>query len=123
MSLEMTDKYKEEKEIEIQIYKCNEEKIKNIKERFKEITSNDSKLKEHFKNTSSAQSYSNIDVAGTIIAGINLRNITNLTHNINKQEEIPYSKEQEELLDQYEDLIMEQKVLGDIFQDLEIEME
>ena len=109
--------------IQVQIYKNNERKINVIKEVFKELTSKDDKLREYFKDTPLTQIYSDVRIAGSIVAGIKFKNIKNLAHKINVVEEIPYSEEQEKLIDKYEDLIMEQKVLGDIFQDLDIEME
>jgi len=123
MYKEITNKNNNADIIQVQIYKNNERKMNIVKEMFKELTSKDDKLRKYFKDTPLSQMYSDIRIAGSIVAGINLRNIKNLAHKINVVEEIPYSEEQEKLIEKYEDLIMEQKVLGDIFQDLEIEME
>ena len=62
--------------IEEQIYKKYGSKMQRIREEFEELTSNDDKLREYFKNTPMAQMYTNINNASALISDINFNNIT-----------------------------------------------
>ncbi len=111
--IENTDIKQREGEARIYDIECNEddtkefydyisEKMEKLREEFRNITLKDDKLKEHFKDTNSKDTYSSIFVAGTILGGIDLRNIQRENGNLDGEKEIyPYTKEQIKLIDRY----------------------
>ena len=87
------------------IYEEIEKIMQDVKEDFKMITENDSNLIEHFKDTSSKDTFSNIMVAGTILGGIELRNLQRENGKLDGEKEVfPYNKEQIKLIDRYNKL-------------------
>lgn len=90
------------------IKKIDEEirtEMDKLRKEFEEITLNDPSLVEHFKNTNSENSFSSITVAGTILGGIDLRNLQREHNNLDGEiEEYPYNKEQIKMIDTYYNL-------------------
>ena len=87
------------------IYEEIEKMMQDLKEDFEMITENDSNLIEHFKDTSSKDTFSSIMVAGTILGGIELRNLQRENGKLDGEKEVfPYNKEQIKLIDRYNKL-------------------
>lgn len=81
------------------------EKMTEIELKFKEITKEDPQLLNFFDKDNR---FSNISFAGTYLAGIAVRNEQRKAGNLEgKMEKSPYSKEQEELIEQYTNLRVE----------------
>lgn len=69
--------------------------MQKIREEFQENTINDKKLIEHFKNDNPRDRFSDIMVAGSILGGIQLRNIWRENGKLDgEKEKFPYNKEQ-----------------------------
>ena len=78
------------------------EKMKNLSLKFKELTKEDLKLLEIFDKDNR---FSNIEFAGTYLAGIEVRNKEIKSGKLEGEiEKIPYSKEQKKLIDEYREL-------------------
>ncbi len=72
---------------------------------FEKDTLNDSKLCEHFEQINSKHSFSSIMVAGSILAGIELRNMWRDNGKLEGKKEIfPYSEKQINMIDRYHEL-------------------
>ncbi len=92
------------------------EKIADVKERFRKLTQNNRQLIQHFKGDTR---FTNVMVAGTILAGIELRNLQRENKNLEGElERSPFSSEMEELIDEYAKL---EKELEEIENDYEME--
>ena len=111
--IENTDIKQREGEARIYEIECNaddtkeffdyiSEKMEKLRNDFEKITINDDRLKEHFKGTNSQDTFYRIMVAGTILGGIDLRNIQRENGNLDGEKEVyPYTKEQIKLIDRY----------------------
>lgn len=75
------------------------EQMKDLRNKFEEITLKDKNLIEHFKDDNPKDRFCHIQVAGAILAGIALRNARLKEGDI--REEMPYTKEQIEMIDAY----------------------
>lgn len=76
--------------------------MKTLREEFRSNTMSDEKLLEYFKDDNPKDRFSSIMVAGSILGGIQLRNIWRKNGKLDgEREEFPYSKEQIELIDKY----------------------
>lgn len=75
------------------------EQMQELRNNFEEKTLNDKNLLEHFKDDNPKNRFSHILVAGTILAGIELRNAC--AKEGDAKEKIPYTKEQVEMIDEY----------------------
>lgn len=81
------------------------EKMSELTKSFKEITKEDKNLLEYFKQDDPPYRFTSIMVAGTVIAGINLRNLQRKEKNLEgKLEKSPFSDEQEKMIDEYSNL-------------------
>ncbi|MDO5555717.1 MAG: hypothetical protein Q4G09_03435 [Clostridia bacterium] len=80
-------------------YKSFEIEMDKLRKDFKENVSNDKKLVEHLKNN---DSFTSIMVAGTILGGIDLRNMQRENDKLNGEvEKYPYNEEQIQMIDKY----------------------
>lgn len=97
------------------------EKMNEVSLKFKEITKEDSKLLQFFNKDNR---FSNILFAGTYLAGIAVRNEQRKAGNLEgKMEESPYSKQQENLIDEYTKLRVEfEKTEQEIENNMNIEI-
>lgn len=78
------------------------EEMDKLRKEFREITSQDKELEKHFENDNPKNRYQSIMVAGTILGGIDLRNLRRENGNLSgEKEEYPYNKEQIKLIDSY----------------------
>ena len=76
--------------------------MENLKKDFRENTSQDVELKKHFENDNLKDRYQSIMVAGTILAGIDVRNLQRENNNLDgEKEEYPYNKDQIRMIDLY----------------------
>lgn len=96
-------------------------KMRDITLKFKEITKEDSKLLQFFNKDNR---FSNISFAGTYLAGIAVRNEQRKAGNLEgEMEESPYSKQQENLIDEYTKLRVEfEKTEQEIENNMNIEI-
>lgn len=79
-----------------------DKQMKTIKEEFRINTISDEKLLEHFKDDDPKDRFSRIMVAGSILGGIQLRNIWRENGSLDgEKEKIPYSEEQIKMIDKY----------------------
>lgn len=77
----------------------------NIKKEFEENTIQDIVLQEHFKDNDLKDKYQKIRIAGTILGGIDLRNLQRKNNNLQGEKEIyPYNAEQIKMIDKYFEL-------------------
>ena len=86
---------------------CNQiyDEMKKLRLNFKNNTLNDKKLSEYFKGDNPRDRFSSILVAGTILGGIELRNIWRENGKLEgEKEEFPYNEEQIEMIDRYNEL-------------------
>ena len=98
---EKVDEYFIQEECEIKA-KPILNKMDKLRNEFKKITSNDQKLAEYFKED---KRYTNIRVAGVILAGMAVRNLQRENGNLEGELEYsPFSKEQEKMIDDYTEL-------------------
>lgn len=75
------------------------DKMDNLRIKFRELTENDTRLKEHFKYD---MRYTSIKVAGAILAGIAVRNLQREYGNLEGEyENSPFSNELEKMIDEY----------------------
>lgn len=84
--------------------KCNEiyEQMHNLRDDFEKDTTNDKKLLEYFNDNNTKARFSSIIVAGTILGGIELRNIWRDNGKLDGEKEVfPYSEKQIKMIDQY----------------------
>ncbi len=95
------------------------EKMRDIALKFKEITKQDPKLLQFF---SKDNRFSNISFAGTYLAGIAVRNEQRKDGNLEgAMEKSPYSKQQEELIEEYTNLRIEfEKTENELENDIDI---
>ena len=76
--------------------------MKKLRFEFEQDASADEKLVEHFKNDEPKDRFKNIIVAGTILGGIQLRNIWRENGKLDgEKEEFPYSEKQIQMIDKY----------------------
>ena len=112
---EKVDEYFIQEECEIKV-KPILNKMDKLRNEFKKITSNDQKLTEYFKED---KRYTNIRVAGVILAGMAVRNLQRENGNLEGELEYsPFSKEQEKMIDDYTEL---EKMVEYIEQEVESE--
>lgn len=91
-------------------YLENAKEIEKLRSEFESITIKDKKLQEYFKN--SRYRYFDIMVAGTIIGGIDVRNLQrDLGNRDDKQEQNPYNEEQIKMIDRFTELEHRQEEL------------
>lgn len=91
-------------------------KMEKLSNDFKNITSNNQKLAEYFKEN---KRYTSIRAAGAILAGIAVRNLQRENGNLEGElENSPFSKEQEKMIDDYTEL---EKMLEYVEQEVESE--
>ena len=86
---------------------CNPiyEEMEILKIDFKDDTLNDKKLLEHFKEDNPKNRFSSILVAGTILGGIQLRNIWRENGKLDGEKEVfPYNEKQIKMIDRYNEL-------------------
>lgn len=75
------------------------DKMNNLRIKFRELTENDARLKEHFEED---RRFTNIKVAGAILAGIAVRNLQREYGNLEGEfESSPFSDELEKMIDEY----------------------
>ncbi len=99
-------------------YQKNEKEMQELRKKFFENTSQDKNLKEFFREDNPKDRYSSIMVAGTILAGIDLRNLQRENNNLSgEKEEYPYSVEQIKLIDRYIELENEQDMLENQYEE------
>lgn len=73
-----------------------------LRNEFREKTSQDEQLAKHFENDNPKNRYQSIMVAGSILGGIDIRNLQREDKNLEgEKEEYPYSKEQIKMIDLY----------------------
>lgn len=93
-------------------YLKNQKEMEKLRYEFKQSTINDKKLQEHFKNDKPTDRFSDIMIAGTIIGGIDLRNLQRDMGNLDGEEEkFPYNEEQLKIIDRYIELEHRQEEL------------
>ena len=93
-------------------YLENEKELESLRTEFKENTIKDKELLEHFKNDNPPYRFTNILVAGSILAGIEVRNIQREAVNLKgEKEEFPYTEEQTKMIDRYNELEKRQEDL------------
>ncbi|MGN1299627.1 MAG: hypothetical protein ACI4UE_06580 [Candidatus Scatovivens sp.] len=93
-------------------YLKNQKEMEKLRYEFKQSTINDKKLQEHFKNDKPTDRFSDIMIAGTIIGGIDLRNLQRNMGNLDGEEEkFPYNEEQLKMIDRYIELEHRQEEL------------
>ena len=91
-------------------YLQNQKEMAMLRYEFENNASNDKKLQEHFKN--SKDKFFDIMVAGTILGGIDLRNLQRDMGNLDGEEEkFPYNEEQLKMIDRYIELEHRQEEL------------
>ena len=91
-------------------YLQNQKEMAMLRYEFENNASNDKKLQEHFKN--SKDRFFDIMVAGTILGGIDLRNLQRDMGNLEGEEEkFPYNEEQLKMIDRYIELEHRQEEL------------
>lgn len=85
-----------------EFYEDIKSRMDKLEEEFEKVTLNDDKLVEHFKDKSSRDSFSSIMVAGTILAGIEMRNLQKENNNLDGEMEVfPYNEEQVKMIFKY----------------------
>lgn len=84
-------------------YDLIDKQMKKIRKEFKENTITDKKLLEHFKDDNPKDRFSSIMVAGTILGGIQLRNLWRENGKLldGEKEVFPYNKEQIDMIHKY----------------------
>lgn len=96
-----SDKYIYHSEME-EYYKYLNSEMDKLRIEFREKTSQDAQLAKHFENDNPKNRYQSIMVAGTILGGIDLRNLRRENENLGgEKEEYPYNEEQIKLIDVY----------------------
>lgn len=88
------------------IYTTTESEMRELSKEFEKLTKNDSNLVEHFKETYPSGElkvhFYSVQLAGTILAGIAIRNGCREAGNLDgEMEKSPYTKEQEALIEKY----------------------
>ncbi len=83
-------------------YDTIDNQMKKLREEFRENTITDKKLLEHFKDDNTKDRFSSIMVAGSILGGIQLRNIWRENGKLDdEKEEFPYNEKQIEMIHKY----------------------
>lgn len=83
-------------------YDTIDKQMKALREEFRSNTLSDEKLLEHFKDDDPKDRFSSIMVAGSILGGIQLRNIWRENGNLDgEKEEFPYNEKQVEMIHKY----------------------
>lgn len=83
-------------------YELTESRMKQLKEDFREMTINDNRLLEYFKNDDPKDRFSSISFAGATLAGISIRNGMREAGNLDgEMEKSPYTQEQEQMIEKY----------------------
>lgn len=76
--------------------------MKKLREEFEQNTLNDKSLVEYFKNDIPKERFTSIKVAGSVLGGIQLRNIWRENNNLDGEKEVfPYNEEQIEMINKY----------------------
>lgn len=103
-------------------YLKNEKEMKYLSEMFSQNTLQDKNLLDHFREDKPKDRFSRISIAGTILAGIDLRNLQRENNNLSgEKEEYPYTKEQIKMIDRYMELENEQERLENQFEETDEE--
>lgn len=98
--------------VDVNEYLENQKEMEKLKYEFKQNTINDKKLQAHFRDDNPTDRFSDIRVAGTIIGGIDLRNLQRDLGNLDGEEEqFPYNEEQIKMIDRYIELEHRQEEL------------
>lgn len=83
-------------------YTTIDEQMKALREEFRSNTMSDVNLLEHFKDDNFKDRFSSIMVAGSILGGIQLRNIWRENGKLDGEKEVfPYNDEQIKMIDKY----------------------
>lgn len=83
-------------------YDTIDKQMKKLREEFRENTIIDKKLLEHFKGDDPKDRFSSIMIAGSILGGIQLRNIWRENGNLDGEKEVfPYNEKQIEMIHKY----------------------
>lgn len=83
-------------------YNTINEQMKILREEFRSSTISDEELLEHFKDDNLKDRFSSIMVAGSILGGIQLRNIWRENGKLDSEKEVfPYNAEQIKMIDKY----------------------
>jgi len=94
-----SNKYIYHSEMESYCKYINDE-MEKLRNDFREDTSKDEKLLKHFENDNPKNRFQSIRVAGTILAGIDLRNLQRENNNLTgAKEEYPYNDKQLKMID------------------------
>ena len=87
------------------IYNVIEKHMKKMRIEFKKDILNDEMIYKSIKDSKTINRYSNIFIAGNIIAGIDLRNLQRSNNNLDGEiEEYPYNERQIETIDKFMEL-------------------
>lgn len=83
-------------------YDTIDKQMKKLRYEFEQDTGADEKLVEHFKDNAPKDRFKSIIVAGTILGGIQLRNIWRENGKLDdEKEEFPYNEKQIEMIHKY----------------------
>lgn len=83
-------------------YDTIDKKMKKLRYEFEQDTGADEKLVEHFKDDDPKDRFKSIMIAGTILGGIQLRNLWRENGKLDgEKEEIPYNEKQIKMIDKY----------------------
>lgn len=94
-----SDKYIYRSEIE-SYYKYLNDEMEKLRNDFREDTSKDEKLLKYFENDNPKNRFQSIRVAGTILGGIDLRNLQRENNNLTgAKEKYPYNEKQLKMID------------------------
>ena len=86
-------------------YDVIDKQMDKLREEFRVNTISDQHLLEHFKNDNPKDRFSSIMVAGSILGGIQLRNIWRENGNLDSEKEMfPYNEKQIEMINKYNKL-------------------
>ena len=87
-------------------YKEISKEMDKLRDQFEKSSSNDKKLSDYFNNSNNKpRTYTNIVVAGVILAGIDVRNLQRENNNLDgEMEKYPYNEEQLKMIDRYDRL-------------------
>ena len=93
-------------------YLENEKELESLRIEFKANTIKDKQLLEHFKDDNPPYRFTSILVAGTILGGIEMRNLQRDAGNLKgEKEKFPYTEEQIKMIDRYNELERRQEEL------------
>lgn len=86
-------------------YDLIDNQMKKLRHEFEQDTGADEKLVEHFRDDDSKDRFKSIMVAGTILGGIQLRNLWRENGKLDgEKEEFPYNEKQIQMIDKYDRL-------------------